>query len=153
MFRNVFFNWIVWRFDRVVNNPPCLPGWGIIYYVSYMLNFLPIIGIGKIVVSKAYRSMQFSRAIPILYPIQNSQYLTSEYKDSTALDNNFSFQGNIFWIAAAVIWIGMTISQKYPRRKPIWKDFFYSLAGIYLFYIGITAALNLPILAQNSIPF
>ena len=106
---------------------------------------------GKVVVSKSYFSMQYAKASTILYGIQNTNYLTSSYSDLAYPYLNSTFRGNIVWIAPAIIWIGFTISQKYPRRKPDWKDFFYYLAGIYLFYIGVTAGLNLPILGFYSL--
>lgn len=71
IFRNVFFNWVVWKFDKVVNNPAALPGWGLIYYASFLLNYVPVIGIGKIVVSNSYFTMQYSKATTILYGIYN----------------------------------------------------------------------------------
>ena len=149
IFRNLFVNWIVWRFDKVLNNPPSLPGWGLIYYVSFLLNFVPIIGLGKMIVSYNYQTMQYSKTTTMLYGAYNQNYLFTTYADT---EINFSFVGNIMWIGGVVIWIGMTASQKYSRRKPEWKDFFHNMVGIFLFYLGITAALNLVSLAPSSLP-
>lgn len=56
--------------------------------------------------------------------------------------------GYIFWPAALIIWFISTFTQKYTRRMPTLFDFFYSLAGIYMFYIGISAGLELLVLRQ-----
>lgn len=83
-----------------------------------------------------------------------SYYPTSEYPYNTetpALSYNPKMRGYIFWVGALVIWAVSTATQKYPRRKPTAFDFFFNLMGIYLFYIGISSALEMPVLAQDPI--
>lgn len=147
LFRNFFTNWVMWKWETVVNNPPCLPGWGIVYYLSYIANFLPLIGLGPLVVSLSFNSQQFSQSCILLYPFPNTQY---QYDTTPKLLNgfNYKFMGFIFWPAALIIWGISTMSQKYSRRKPTFFDFFYNMAGIYMFYIGISAGLQLLTLRQ-----
>lgn len=135
------------KWERVVCNPPALPGWGIVYYLSYFFNYLPVIGVGKIVVSRGYYSQMFSKAATILYGASNPLYPSTGYtSNSSAL--NSSLSGNIFWMAALIIWIATTFTQQYQRRKPSLYDFFYNLYGIYLFYLGITCALQIPVMVS-----
>lgn len=150
LFRNFFTNWVMYRWDSIVNNPPCLPGWGLLYYVSYALNFLPVIGLGKLVISKSFLSQQFSQSCLLLsyFPSGGNIYDTTT-PDISSL--NISFKGYIFWGAALVIWVISTATQKYPRRKPNFFDLFYNLAGIYMFYLGISAGLQLLTLRQITI--
>jgi hypothetical protein len=63
---------------------------------------------------------------------------------------NFNFNGYIYWQGALIIWGISTFSQKYPRRKPTIFDFFYCMAGIYLFYLGISSGLQLRVLSSIS---
>lgn len=150
LFRNVFTNWVMYRWEKVVNNPPCLPGWGIMYYLSYLLNFLPVIGLGRLVLSRSFLSQQFSQACLLLsyysgnsYPYAYVTPLISEY--------NLSFVGYMFWPAALIIWFVTSVSQKYPTRRPTLFDFFYNLGGIYMFYLGISGGLQLLTLRQVSL--
>lgn len=110
IFRNIFVNWIMRKWERVVCNPPCLPGWAIVYYVSYLINFLPLIGVGKLVVSLGFKSPLFAIASPMLYSVPNPLYPSSTYAASII---NSTWSGNIFWLAALIIWLGITLSQKY----------------------------------------
>lgn len=149
LFRNFFSNWVMWKWEGVTNNPPCLWIWIAPYYLSYAFNFLPVIEIGNIIVSKSFYSQEFSQACMIL-----SYYPTSEYPyntDTPANSYNTKLRGYIFWVGALVIWVVSTASQKYPRRKPTPFDFFFNLMGIYLFYIGISSGLELPVLAQKTL--
>jgi hypothetical protein len=136
------------KWDRVVCNPPALPGWLICYYASYLLNYLPVIGVGKYVVGKSYFSLVFSGTSTILYPLANPLYPSTTFTASTSL--NSSFSGNIYWLAAGIIWIGITFSQRYEKRKPNWMDLFYNLFGIHLFYLGIACGLQSYNLAVNA---
>lgn len=145
-FRNFFTNWVMWKWEPTVNNPPCLPGWGILYYLSYIFYFLPLIGLGPLVVSKSFASSQFSQSCLLLYYYPNTQYPYSTMPDSSSF--NFTVVGYIFWPAGLIIWAISTFSQKYPRRKPTLFDFFYNMAGIYMFYLGISAGLQLLTLSQ-----
>jgi hypothetical protein len=55
------------QWEKVVWNPPALPGWIMAYYISFALNFLPIIGVGKIIVSKSFSSLMFATSQQLLY--------------------------------------------------------------------------------------
>lgn len=146
LFRNFFANWVMWKWQAVVNNPPCLPGWGIVYYLSYLFNFVPLYGIGPLVISLGYKSTQFAQSCLLLY-----YYPSSEYPYTTATPQNgfnLNMYGYVFWPAALIIWVISTATQKYPRRMPTLFDFFYNMAGIYMFYIGISAGLELLVLRQ-----
>lgn len=57
-------------------------------------------------------------------------------------------RGYIFWAGAVIIWVVSTFTQKYPRRKPVGFDFFFSVLGIYFFYLGISSAFELPIISK-----
>jgi hypothetical protein len=155
IFRNIFVNHIMRRWEKVVANPPALPGWIICYYVSYALSFLPVIGVGNVVVAKSFSSYLFALSTTILYGSANPLYpsstvLTTPTASST-LGTNGSMSGNIFWLAAAIIWVCWTFTQKYHRMKPSLYDLFYYLFGIHLFYLGITSSLSLPILYTYSV--
>ena len=143
IFRNVFVNHIVRKWERVVANPPALPGWGIIYYVSYGLSFIPVVGVGKLVVAKSFMSFIFSKTSTILYGMYNPLYPYSSAPTASLPNLNTSISGNIFWLSGLIIWLGMTFSQRYDRKSPRVYDFFYYLLGIYLFYLGIACSLSL----------
>lgn len=146
LFRNFFSNWVMWRWEDVVNNPACLPVWILPYYLSYAFNFLPLIEMGSLIISKSFFSQQFSQACMLLY-----YYPTTEYPYSSItprLSNNMKLRGYIFWVGALIIWVVSTASQKYSRRKPTGFDFFYSVFGIYLFYYGVSSGLQLQVLSQ-----
>lgn len=143
IFRNIFVNWIMRNWEKVVSNPSCLPGWGILYYVGYGLSFLPVIGVGNLVVAKSFSTFLFAQTNTVLYKYSNPLYSANSFS-ATSLDVNFSFNGYIHWLAGAIIWIGMTFSQRYDRRKPNLYDFFYYLVGIHLFYMGIACSLSVP---------
>jgi len=150
IFRNVFVNHIMRKWERVVANPPALPGWGIIYYVSYGLSFIPVIGVGKVVIAKSFMSYIFAYTSTLLYGTYNPLYPSSS-PPSTALPNlNVTMGGNIFWLSGLIIWLGMTLSQRYDRKSPRFYDFFYYLLGIYLFYIGIACSLSLATLTASG---
>ena len=126
----------------MVSNPPALPGWGILYFVSYAISFLPIIGVGKVVISKSLSSYIFALTPTLLYGSSNPLY---PYKNAptSALTTNLLFDGNIYWLAGLIIWVGLTFSQRYNKTKPQLYDFIYYLLGIYLFYLGISSSLSL----------
>lgn len=146
LFRNFFTNYIMYKWDNIVNNPTCLPGWAIVYYLSYIFNFIPVIGLGPLVISYNYKSQQFANSCLLLYYYPNTQYPYSTTVPYTG--NNYTLQGWVFWPAALIIWAISTATQKYPRRKPTPFDLFYYLAGIYLFYLGISSGLQILILRQ-----
>ncbi len=137
------------HWEKVVSNPPALPGWIISYYVSYALSYLPIIGIGKIVVAKSFSSYMFALASTVLYGSANPLY-PSTTAPTASLSTNITMSGNIFWLGAAIIWIAITFTQKYDMHKPTGYDVFYYLFGIHLFYLGIACSLSMPVLQSYS---
>ena len=55
-------------------------------------------------------------------------------------------------IAAAIIWVGTTFSQRYSKKMPeIVYSIVYNLVGIYLFYLGLAAGISAPSLTKNSL--
>lgn len=149
IFRNIFVNHIMRGWEKVVANPPALPGWIACYYVSYAISFLPVIGVGKIVVARSFSSYIFAFASTILYGSSNPLYPSST-APTASLSTNLTLSGNIYWLAALIIWVGLTFSQRYDRTKPTLYDLFSYLIGIHLFYLGITCSLSLPILYNYS---
>lgn len=103
-----------------MNLPAALPGWILPYYFSYVLCFAPFSGVGNIILSVGYFSFVFINTTTVLYSVPNSLYLSNPYSPPTSpsFDLNTGFQGNIYWIAAAVLWVGTTFSQKYNKKKP-----------------------------------
>ena len=58
----------------------------------------------------------------------------------------------MFKIAAAIIWVGTTFTQRYSKKMPeILYSVGYNLFGIYLFYIGLAAGLSKPSLTKNCL--
>ena len=134
------------RWEKVVANPPCLPGWIICYYFGYAFSYLPVIGVGSVVTAKSFLSYIWARTQTLLYGISNPDYYpyTETSRAPTGgLTTNPTMNGNIIWIAALLIWLGTTFSQTYSCRSPHLYDLFYYLFGIQLFYIGITCGLSL----------
>ncbi len=137
------------RWEKVVSNPPALPGWIVCYYIAYALSYLPVIGIGKVTVSKSFSSYIFAKASTIMYGTSNPLYPSTTAPTSN-LSTNINMNGNIYWLAGAIIWVGLTFSQRYNRSKPTLYDLFYYLFGIYLFFLGISCSLSLPVLYVSS---
>lgn len=149
MFRNIFVNYIMRHWEKVVSNPPALPGWLACYYLSYALSFLPVIGVGKIVVAKSYSSYMFAKASTVLYGVANPLYPSST-PPSSSVGPNMTLSGNMYWLGAAIIWLATTFTQRYGKWKPNLYDLVYYLFGIHLFYLGIACSISLPILYANS---
>ena len=146
IFRNFFVNRVMWDWQPIVNNPACLPGWPLYYYLSYYFNSSFVIGLGRLVISKSFFTQNLAMVVPILYPIQSSLYThntSTPADDITAANFNSSLQGQIYWVSAIVIWAASTLSQKYSRAKPTGYMFFYYMIGVYFFYVGLLAALNI----------
>ena len=102
----------------MVSNPSALPGWGVVYYVSYGLSYLPVVGLGgKLVIAKSFRSYIFASTATMLYGVSNPLY-PSKNAPTGLLGTNFGFDGNIYWLAGVLVWVAMTFSQRYQRRKP-----------------------------------
>jgi hypothetical protein len=124
----------------------------VLYYVSYGLSFLPVIGVGRLVVSKSFSSFLFAKSSTILYGIANPLYPSNSFPTTSVptLGINSSFYGSIYWLSGAIIWIAFTFTQRYNRKKPTMYDFFYYLFGIHLFYMGISCSLSVYPLANNG---
>ena len=142
IFRNIFVNYIMRHWQKVVSNPPALPAWIMCYYISYALSYLPVIGIGKLVVAKSFSSYLFSYGNTILYGTPNPLYPYNT-PPTTSVGPNTSLNGNIYWLGAAIIWVGITFTQRFGMWKPSLYDLFYYLFGIRLFYMGIASSLSL----------
>ena len=150
IFRNVFVNHIMRRWEKVVANPSALPGWGIAYYLGYALSFMPVIGLGgKLAISKSFRSYIFAKTTTALYSVSNPLY-PSKTPPTSSLTTNFSFDGNIYWLSGLLIWLAMTLTQRYERKYPKIYDFFYYVLGVQLFYIGIASALSIGTLSSSA---
>lgn len=134
------------RWEKVVSNPPALPCWVICYYLGYALSFLPLIGLGKVVVAKSFSTYIYALTPPILYSSSNPLY-SSKDPPTGALATNWGFDGRMFWLAGILIWLAMTFSQRYDRKFPRLYDFFYYLVGIYLFYTGLASSISLSCLS------
>lgn len=83
MFRNLFTNWVMWRWEGVVMLPPVLPGWVLPYYFSYVLMFIPFAGVGNIVLSVGYYSMILVNTRTALYVLPSSFYPLNIYTPAT----------------------------------------------------------------------
>ena len=146
IFRNFFTNRVMWDWEKIVNNPACLSGWPLYYYLSYLLNTSFVIGLGRLVISKSFFTQNLAMVPPILYSIQSSLYTHSSAvpaDDIGAYSYNYSLQGQIYWVSGIVIWVASTLSQKYSREKPTAYNFFYYMIGVYFFCIGLMSALNI----------
>lgn len=105
------------HWDKVVSNPPALPGWIACYYLSYALSFLPVIAVGNLVISKSFSSYMFALASTILYGTYNPLYPATT-PPAQSITTNLNLAGNIYWLAGILIWIGMTFTQRYAKTKP-----------------------------------
>jgi hypothetical protein len=142
IFRNVFVNHIMRRWEKVVANPPALPGWGVAYYVGYALSYMPVCGVGgKLVVSKSFMSYIYALTNTNLYGLSNPLYPSST-PPTTSLTTNFTFSGYIYWLAGVLIWVAMTFSQRYNKHMPSLYDLCHYLVGLQLFYIGLACGLS-----------
>lgn len=151
IFRNIFVNYIMRHWEKVVSNPPALPAWLMSYYISYALSYLPVVGIGRLVVAKSFSSYIFALANTVLYGSANPLYpSTTAPTSTTTLGVNLTLSGHIFWLGAAIIWVGLTFTQRYPMSAPKLYDLFYYLFGIHLFYLGIASSLSVMILMNSS---
>ena len=145
----------MWRWDNVVKLPPVLPGWGLMYYFSYAFMFIPFAGVGNIIIGTGYYSIILVNTPTVLYNIPSSLYPSDTFTPSLFLTDyelNPEFKGHIFKIAAVIIWVATTFSQRYSKRMPeIVYTVVYNLFGIYLFYIGLSAGVSTASLAGYSL--
>lgn len=121
IFRNIFANWVMWNWDNVVKLPPLVAGWVLPYYFSYILMFIPFSGIGNIVLGHGYYSIILVNTNTVLYNVPSSLYPFDQFTPSSnPLDYelNLSLKGNIFKIAAGIIWLATTFSQRYSKKMP-----------------------------------
>jgi hypothetical protein len=110
----------MWKWENVLNLPAALPGWILLYYFSYVLLFLPFSGVGNVITSIGYYSFLLVGTLTQLYAYSNPLYPSATFTPPATLNFslNTSFAGNIFCIAGAIIWIGLTFSQKYSKKMP-----------------------------------
>ena len=132
-----------------------MPGWILLYYFSYAMMFLPFSGIGNIIIGTGYYSIILANTSTLLYNLPSSLYPSDVFTPSltfTDFEMNFDLKGDIFKIAAAIIWVGTTFSQRYSKKMPeIVYSIVYNLVGIYLFYLGLAAGISAPSLTKNSL--
>lgn len=145
----------MWRWENVLKLPPVLPGWGLAYYFSYGLMFIPFAGIGNIIIGTGYYSLILVNTSTILYGIPSSLYPSDVFTPTANLSDfelNPEFKGYIFKIAAVIIWVATTFTQRYSKKMPeIVNTVVYNIFGIYLFYIGLSAGLSTPSLSQYTV--
>jgi hypothetical protein len=143
----------MWKWEGVVNVPPVLPGWIIPYYFSYIMNFIPLIGVGNVIVSVGYYSVILTGTSTILYSLPSSLYPSSVFSSFTLTDYplNTSLKGNTYWIAGIIVFVATTFSQKYAKKRPLIKDIAYYIFGIYLFYLGLSSGISTSSLTTHSI--
>lgn len=87
IFRNIFSNWVMWRWENVLKLPPVLPGWGLVYYFSYALMFIPFAGIGNIIIGTGYYSLILINTPTVLYNIPSSLYPSDVFSPSANLSD------------------------------------------------------------------
>lgn len=146
IFRNIFFNFVIKKSKSNRMNIS-MTGWIFAYYLSYVLNFLPICGIMNIIVSTYYTAY-----INYLKPtfLTTNPFINTFSSPMTGI--NLFFQGNVPWFVPIIIWIAGTFTQKYHLFKFNWKMLIYNLLGIFLFYEGLVSALSIEVLV-NYAPF
>ncbi len=119
IFRNVFCNYVMYKWDKTLNLPPALSLWILPYFFSYVFMFLPFCGVGNVITSIGYYSFLLVNTYPVLYIFPNSLYANSPFTITNFdFSLNTGFTGQIFWLAAPIIWLGLTFSQKYSKKKP-----------------------------------
>ena len=74
IFRNIFSNWVMWKWDNVTKIPTLMPGWVLLYYFSYALMFLPFSGIGNVIIGTGYYSIILANTNTLLYNLPSSLY-------------------------------------------------------------------------------
>ncbi len=145
----------MWRWENVLKLPPVLPGWGIAYYFSYALIFIPFAGVGNVIIGAGYYSIILVNTSTVLYNLPSSLYPSDTFIPSSNLTDyelNPSFKGDIFKIAALIIWVATTFSQRYSKKMPeIVNTVVYNLFGIYLFYVGLSAGISISSLTHYSV--
>ena len=150
--RNFSFNWIVQRVQKYVINPCPLPGWIMVYLVSLCLNFIPFTGVGRLVVSKSFYSQILQLTLPIQSYIPPSSYYAYELSRLPQIQTfNTELNSNIQIVSVFIIWILLTITQKYHISKVEFKEVFFYVFGIYLFYFGLVTGSQLYYLQANSL--
>lgn len=145
VFRNIFLNYGL-NYSKSDRMNISMTGWILVFYFSYVLNFVPICGVMNIITSTYYETYVASIK-PIVWSFNP---YTTTYSSITGV--NLMFWGNILWWSPLIIWIASTFTQKYHLYIFNWKMLLYNFMGIYLFYEGLISGLFLPYLTTNA-PF
>lgn len=120
--RNVSFNWIVQKVQKFVIVPGPLPGWMAVYLLSLGVNFIPFTGVGRLVVSKSFYSQILQLTLPIQsYKPPNDYYAYYANQLPSISTFNSSLQTNIQISSVFIIWVLISITQKYHISKIEWK--------------------------------
>ena len=143
LFRNLLFNWVANKseFNRLNLS---MPGWIIAYYLSVLLNYLPVCGVNNLVTSNYYTSF-ISLSRPYIFP-SNPYFPTT----SSVSSYNLTFSGNIMWFVPLIVWVVESVTQKYHLYEFNWRMAVYNLFGIYLFYNGLVSALGIYTLGEKA---
>ncbi len=150
--RNLSFNWIHQRLQKYVIVPCSQPAWIIIYLVSLCTNFIPFVGFGKLVVSRSF----YSQMLQLTLPIQSYMLATDYYAYEDSSMPQFStfnpgLKSNIQISTVFIVWVLMSVTQKYHVTAVEFKEIFFYIFGIYMFYFGLATGLQLYYLQANSI--
>lgn len=153
--RNFVFNWVVKNVQKYVIVPVPVPGWIMIYLVSLATNFIPFTGLGKLVVSRSFYSQILQLTLPIQsykLPIDYFVYYNNNLSSTTMTTFNPSLNTNIQISSVFIIWVLMSVTQKYHVSSKVeWKEIFFYIFGIYMFYFGLTTGSQLFYLQANSL--
>ncbi len=60
------------------------------YYISYMLNFIPVIGVGNLVIARGFFSNLLVKTSTVLYGVANPLYPSTSFSDN---EINTDFKG------------------------------------------------------------
>jgi len=89
-----------------------------IYLVSLSINFIPFIGLGKLVVSKSFYSQILQITLPILrYALPKDYYVYYSNSLPYVPVLNGSLYSNIQISTIFIIWVIHSITQKYHFSK------------------------------------
>lgn len=116
--RNIVLNWVVQKAQKYVVVPVPLPGWIIVYLVSLATNFIPLVGLGRLVVSKSFYSQILQLTLPIQsYKLPKDYFVYYANKLPSISTFNPSLQTNIQISSVFIIWVLTSITQKYHISK------------------------------------
>lgn len=140
MLRNLFIGYVVEQ-QALAYTSIATSCWIIAYYINYLFCFIPIIGLHKTIISYNYKNYETTNTPTLLYGTNHPLYPSST--SYTGSDMNTSLQGSVFWLSALIIWVGDTFTQRYHNSRIDAKYIAYCLFGVYLFYVGLSSALNI----------